>query len=90
MTEHIQLNGPFYVELVYEHEDSDDGERTAAAYIDGFESEEDAWSACQGIRKAPIDAINAQGGGVTIAPEQLLQMLIARRSLEEAAAASPV
>lgn len=89
MTEQIRPNGPFYVELVYEDDAPDSGDYVGSAYIGGFESEADAWAACQNISASPIRALNAAGEDVTIAPHRLVQMLIARRSQDVAALTRP-
>lgn len=78
MSEPIQLCGPFYVELAYEVDGQSGADQIRTAYIDGIASEADAWRTCGRLRVEPAAAISGAGESVSVAPDQLLQMIVGR------------
>lgn len=73
-----ELSGPFYVELAYEAEEGTCGDQIRTAYIDGIATEADAWRTCGSLRADSISAVSDEGETISIAPEQILQLLIGR------------
>ncbi len=78
MTENIEPQGPFYVELVYEKNGENTADAIATAFIDGFSTEADAWRACSRSRCEPVGAISREGEHISLEPAQLLQMFVAK------------
>jgi len=78
MTDNIEPQGPFYVELVYEQNNENAADAVATAFIDGFSTEADAWRACSRSRSEPVDAISHDGEEISLEPIQLLQMFVAK------------
>ncbi len=76
MTDQFAPLGPYYLTLNCENADA--AEIIDVAYVDGFETEADAWKACLNIGKVSTDAIDEFGEDVTVAGETVLQVTIAK------------
>ena len=76
MTEQYEPFGPYFLTLYCENPDA--AEFVDSVYVDGFESEADAWAACNGIALNSIDAIDAHGEPVTIDGRDILQVAITK------------
>ena len=84
MTKSYDPFGPYYLTLVFESERRKDGEAVATAYIDGFQSEADAWRACHAFGVDAIDAVDEEGEMISVAGGALLQVTIARTAAADA------
>lgn len=69
--------GPYYLEIVTEIS-AGDGAHAAIAYLDGIESEADAWQACDSIDDLEFNAIDESGAPVTVSTANILQIDIAK------------
>lgn len=78
MTEPFIPNGPYYIEIVFDHETESGVEQVRTGFIDGFQSQHDAWAACEELRRKTAAAISADGSLIKIAPDRVLQLLIAK------------
>lgn len=76
MTDEFEPVGPYYLTLFCENTDA--AEVVDTAYVDGFENEADAWSACNNIAATTMNAIDEFGEPVTISGETILQVTIAK------------
>ncbi len=71
--------GPYFLSLVCETEN--DLNRIETVYIDGFETEADAWRACRELKGyGAIEAVNASGADTSVDRGDILQVMIAKTS----------
>ena len=78
MTKSFNPTGPYYIEIACDHVSSFGVEQIDTCYIDGFKSQDEAWEACENLQNAAADAISVDGETVSVAPSNVLQMLIAK------------
>ncbi len=76
MTDQYQPFGPYYLTLFCENADA--AEIVDTVYVDGFDSEADAWTACNGIALKTVDAIDETGETVAVDGALILQALISK------------
>ncbi len=76
MTDLYEPYGPYYLTVYCENADA--AEIVSAVFIDGLESEADAWAACNGINDRTIDAIDETGEAVCVAGDLILQVTITK------------
>ncbi len=76
MTDQYEPFGPYYLTLFCENAEA--AEIINTVYIDGFDSEADAWRACNGIGLKTINAIDESGEPTTVAGELVVQITITK------------
>ncbi len=76
MTDHYQPTGPYYLTLYCENADA--AEIVNTVYVDGFDSEPEAWNACNAIGRKTLDGVDAAGEAVSVGGETILQVLITK------------
>ena len=76
MTDEFEPIGPYYLTLFCENADA--AEVVDTAYVDGFENEDEAWNACNGIAAKTTDAIDEFGEPVAVPGAAILQVTIAK------------
>lgn len=76
MTDLYQPFGPYYLTLYCENTDA--AEIISAVFVDGIESEADAWAMCNAITDQTVDAIDETGEAVSIAGDMIVQIAITK------------
>lgn len=76
MTNEYQPFGPYFLTLYCENPNA--AEVVDTVYIDGFESEAEAWAACNGISRATLEAIDTMGEPVSVVGDTILQATITK------------
>lgn len=76
MIDLYQPFGPYYLTLYCENKDA--AEIVSAVFVDGLESEADAWAACNAITDKTVDAIDETGEAVLIAGDMIVQIAITK------------
>lgn len=83
MTHAYQPEGPFFIAVIFEDSAPQTTRAVRTAYVDGFDDEDAAWRACDAIRADRTAAIDEDGEDVSVDPQDILQVLIARNGAPE-------
>ena len=76
MIDQYEPFGPYYLTLYCENEDA--AEIISTVFIDGFETEDAAWAACEAITDRTVDAVDETGETVSVAGDMIVQISITK------------